>query len=46
MEAGLPLTEAALRRQRRCAAILAQLVGKDSLPDDQQCTLEVAKIIC
>ena len=49
MAEGLPPTEAALRRrrrQRRRAAILAQLVGKDSLPEDQQCTLEVAKIIC
>ncbi len=48
MEGGLPLTAALRRRprQRGRAAILAQLVGEDSLPDGQQCTLEVAKIIC
>ena len=47
MAEGLPPTEAALRRrrQRRRAAILAQLAGKHALPEDQQCTLEVAKII-
>ncbi len=39
-----PPSEAGQRRRRR-TAFLAQLVGKGALPEDQQCTLEVAKII-